>query len=226
MIRNLKALVLAAMAITAVSAVTASTAFAVPAFNSESTSTLIKASADGIGKTGHQVLDVAGGTVTCNVVNLNGFQTEKTMSSITLTAEFINCTFLGQAASVKMGGCDFVFKANGTAVVHRDTGIVGGGACIHHSGGITITIAGCTVIVPEQTGLEWIQYHNTTDSFTGKKAITAEPSVTDITYDSTGAACPQQPAGTYNDGTLTTGNVIITGIDADTGAATGISYTP
>jgi hypothetical protein len=221
MIRNLKALLLASMALAALSAVSASAASAT-SFNSEATNTIIKGTGDGTGKTAHQVFDAAGGTVTCNDVHLTGTQTGTTATVITLTAEFTTCTFLGQAATVKMEACDFRFHASGDVDVHDDSGLSGN--CKHHEQGIKITIPGCTVIVPEQTGLKSVKYHNITVG--GKSAVTAEANVSGITYDSTGAACPKQPAGTYADGTFTTGNAIITGTDEATGAVTGVSHTP
>ncbi len=221
MIRNLKALLLVSMAVAAMSAVTASAASAAPLFNSEIASTTITGQTDGTGKTGHQVFDAAGGTVTCTEVDLTGTQTGTTAASVTLTSTFGGCTFLGQAATVSMEACDFIFNANGGVDVHKDSGKTGN--CKHHEQGIKISIPGCVVIVPEQTGLQKITYHNITVG--GKGAITAEPNVSGITYDSTGAACPKQPAGTYADGTFTTGNAIITGTNHKA-EATGISWTP
>ncbi len=210
MIHNLKALLLASMAIAAVSAVTASAASAVPLFHSEIGATTLTGTSDGIGKTGHQVFDAAGGTATCNEVDLAGTQSGTTAESVTMTAEFKNCTFLGQVASIQMEACDFRFYANGKVDVQDDAGLEGN--CKHHEKGITITIPGCTVIVPEQPGLEKITYHNITGA-SGKREITAEPNVASITYDSKGAACPKQPAGTYKDGLFTTGNAIIKGFN-------------
>ncbi len=223
MIRNLKALLLVSMAVAAMSAVTASAASAVPLFNSELATTTITGSQDGTSKTGHQVFDAAGGTVTCSEVTLHGTQNGPTAEVVTLTAHFTGCTFLGQVATVDMKACDFRFHANGDVDVHDDSGLSGN--CKHHEQGITITIPGCTVIVPEQTGLKSIKYHNIVGP-TGTKEITAEPLVSNITYDSMGAACPKQPAGTYNDGLFTTGNAIIKGTNPTTGAKTNIEWTP
>ena len=222
MIRNLKALMLAVMAIAAVSAVAASAAQAVPTFRSELANTVITATQDGAGKTAHYVFDTAGGTLTCNEIHLNGTQTGATAEVVTLTAEYTNCSFLGQAATVKMEACDFRFWANGDVDVHDDTGLSGN--CKHHEQGIKVSIPGCTTIVPEQTGLKSVKYHNITGA-SGKLEITMEQSISNLTYDSTGAACPKQPAGTYADGAITTGNMIIKGF-SHAGAQTNIEWSP
>ena len=222
MIRNLKALLLASMAIAAVSAVTASAASAVPLFKSELANTVITATGDGTGKTAHAVFDAAGGTVTCNEAHLNGTQTGATAEVVTLTAEFTTCTFLGQVATVSMEACDFRFHANGDVDVHKHNG----GECEHHKKGIKIITPGCTVIVPEQTGLKSIKYHNIVGA-TGKKEITAEPNVTTITYGQSGPACPTQghPTTTHENGLFTTGNAIIKGF-SHAGVQTNIEWTP
>ncbi len=220
MIRNLKVLMLTMMA---ASAVTASAAQAAPLFNSELAATTLTATQDATGGKAHQVFDFAGGTLTCNEAHLHGTQNGFAAEVITLTAEYTNCIFLGQVALVQMNACDFRFFANGAVDVHKDTNLSGN--CKHHEQGMKILIGSCTVTIPEQTGLKTVKYINITGA-TGKKEITMQQAISNITYDSTGIGCFKQPAGTYNDGLITTGNMIIKGTDPLTGAQTNIEWTP
>jgi hypothetical protein len=224
MIRNLKVLMLAVMVSAAVSAVGASAAQAVPLFNSEAESTILKGTQDGTGKTAHYVFDFAGATLTCNEVHVVGNQAGKSAELVTLTAEYTGCVFAGQAATIKMEACDFRFHANGDFDIHKHTNSPGN--CKHHEQGITINIPGCKIIVPEQTGLKSIKYHNIIDPVSGKKVLTVEPLISNITYDSTGVVCPTQPAGTYADGTITTNNLIIKGTNSVNGVPVNIEWTP
>ncbi len=222
MSRNLKSLLLAAIAIVAVGVGTASAAYAAT-FNSESASTILTATGDGIGKTSHHVYDAAGGTLTCGEVHRTGTQVGKSVSFITMTTQLTNCVFLGQAATVSMEACDARFHANGEMDIHKDTNLFGN--CKHHEQGITFAVPGCKVIVPEQTGLKTVKYHNIIGA-TGKLEITMELAISSFTYDISGPVCPKQPAGTYADGAITTGNIIIKGTDATTGLPTNIEWSP
>jgi hypothetical protein len=195
MIRNLKALMLASMAVLAVGAMAASAANAAE-FTSPNGAATITTKPDGTGKTAHQVFDAAGGTITCNQVHGHAVIGGTGAASI-LTSSIAysgNCNFVGQSATVNMNGCNYRFNASGTVDI----------VC---SGGNEITFSVpspvCDVVVPAQTGLSSVTYHsiNATE-------LTIEPHVTGITYTATGAGCPTP--GHHPDGNYTTGNVIIT----------------
>lgn len=197
MIRNLKALMIAAVAVLAMSAMAASAAQGAVEFHSSSGAATLTTTPDGTGKTAHQVFDAAGGTITCNTVSGEasiGGSTAAAVQSTTITYSG-NCNFVGQAATVNMNGCNYNFHANG------EVDIVCTG-----SNEITFSVPSpvCDVVVPPQTGLGTVTYHN----INSNTEVTLEPHVTGITYTATGAGCPT--AGTFSDGNYTTGNVIIT----------------
>jgi hypothetical protein len=195
MIRNLKALMLASMAVLAVGAVAASAANAAT-FTSPSGAATITTTPDGTGKTAHQVFDVGAGTVTCNAVHFHASIGGTSAASI-LTSSVVysgNCNYVGQTATVNMNGCNYRFNASGTV----DLVCFGGNE-------ITIYVPNpvCHVVIPAQTGLSSVTYHSISST-----EVTIEPHVTGISYTATGAGCPE--TGSFSNGNLTKGNVIIT----------------
>jgi hypothetical protein len=195
MIRNLKALMLASMAVLAVGAMAASAANAAE-FTSPNGASTITTTPDGTGKTAHQVFDAAGGSITCNTVHghasIGGTGATSILSSS--IAYSGNCNFVGQAATVNMNGCNYRFNASGTVDI----------VC-PGTNEITFSVPSpvCDVVVPPQTGLSSVTYHSI-----NANEVTIEPHVTGIKLTATGAGCPE--TGTFTNGNYTTGNVIIT----------------
>jgi hypothetical protein len=201
MMRNLKALMLAAVAALSLSAVGATAAQAAE-FHSSAASTTLKTTADGTGKAAHQVFDAAGASITCAGVEIvSGTIAGATTSSVTVKVKYTGaCTFVGQAATVEMRGCDYKFNASGTVDLV-------GANCAAEPIRFSVPSPPCTVTVGPQSGLSSVKYNNIKPG--AKSEITLEPTVTGITYTATGSGCPQ--TGTKSDGNYTTGNVIVTG---------------
>jgi hypothetical protein len=196
--RKFKALLLAAMAVTALSAVWASAASAAQftAPGAGAGTTTIVASADGTPKNSHHVFDVVLPKnvlpITCDSSGIHGSQSGEAAASVTVTANYTGCTFLGQTATVSMNGCDYTFGANGTATIDCPG-----------ANEITFTAANCTVHVPGGQVLSGISYTNIGNQ------VTASASVKNIHGVATGAGCPE--TGTFTGGEYTTGNTTLTG---------------
>jgi hypothetical protein len=219
MIRNLKALLLTALAVTAFSAPVASVAQASPKFTSVSagaaeTTTLFPAK-DGTGKTSHHMFDfenfpvTSSVSVTCEEITSTGTMvgSEKT-EILFVTPAYKGCTAAGQVATVTNTGCNFNFKANGEMQILNESGK----ECAHGKAPIDIEFTGCKVEIGTQN-LAGVKYHNLNTAGTTVKSnegskVTIQPAITGITYNAKGAACEY---GTTSNGTYTTGNVIVAG---------------
>jgi len=194
MTRTLKLIGLAGMAMLAMTAMAAS-AQAVE-FHAASAPVTI---------TGEQeephVFTANAGAISCNNANFHGEQEVTTSETLTITATYGNCTFLGVfGVPVKMNGCDYVFHAVGTADVVCPSGSV-----------ITFEASGCKVSIGSQSGLSEIVYTNLGEE--GSKDVTVKPNVTGITYTQTGLLCPGGQ-GTFNDGKYERGATTVVGEDA------------
>jgi hypothetical protein len=201
MTRNLKTMVLTGMAIAAFGTLSASVAQASGEYYSCSVEPCsLKVSADGTGKTTHQVLDFkvnAGNltTVTCNSVTGDATSSTGKTSEITLTGiSYGECNVGGQKATTNMNGCHYLLTAGTEGTVHVQCPLV--------SPGIQIVFGACVATVGPQT-LSGINYNNILG------IVTVESSVSGI-HGTTNAGCPGG-AGTFTTGELTTGNALVTG---------------
>ena len=200
MIRNLKALLVAAMAVLALGAVWASAAPAAFTAPGGVGTTTLESDIDGAAnsKAAHHVFDVPeNGPITCNTGEFHSSITGSSANVINVTPTFPNgqCTFLGQPATVNMNGCTFTFQRTPGRSVTVDCPA---------GKEITFEAAGCTVHVPAQGPLAGINYANISAT-----QVTVSAVVTEITANATGAGCvhPTQ----FHNATYTTGNTIITG---------------
>ena len=201
MIRNLKILMLSAMALAAFGAFSAPGASAAE-FHCEvaaGESCIVTLSPDGSGKTSHKVFIVKKGpfsaALTCNAHTGSG-TAAKTSTSLTITnLVYIGCNLAGTEASVTTTGCDFLFNANGGKV---DVGCEGANK-------IKMVAGGCTVEVGPQA-LSGITYTN----INSKKEITVSTAVKNISG-TVGAGCAGLIGftGAFTEGEYTTGNAII-----------------
>jgi hypothetical protein len=192
MIRNLKTLGLAVMAIFALTAVASSAAQAIE-FHSEIENTTVTAKTE----TGsNSVFDAAGASISCASATFTGTQAAKTSATLTVTPAYSSCTFLGILnVPVNMNGCQYTFSANGEVAVT-------GASCT----AITFEATGCKVEVGKQSGLKEVTYTNLGAGTT--REVTVTPHVTGITYTSSGL-CPKN--GTFSDGNYTSGNAVAKG---------------
>jgi hypothetical protein len=185
MIRNLKSLGLALVAVLAMSAVVASAASAAVEFTGTGTAT-------GAQSAGNETFTTTAGTVQCDshfaVEALGGGGLSGSAKEVTVVPSYSNCVAFGfLGADVHENGCDYIFTA---------TEKVSAGVYKHHvkvdcptSKGIEITAATCTVEIPE-TGNSSLTTVKTTNIAGG--TVTVQPEVGGVTGNVTrdGFGCP------------------------------------
>ena len=220
MIRNLKALGLAFVAVLALGAVAASGAQAEkPAhFTAEAGTTTIK----GTGETAisHQVFTTTAGKVECEGHFTNRGAFNLTDTQLTMNAEYTGCTpFFGAEPKVSMGSCHYTFTAGTYGPAGTSVGSVHL-VCANETEPITITAPGCTVTVKGPQTLSKVHYQTKTNATTGKTDVTVSPEVSNIAYSHTGFLCG---TGSGTTGTYT-GPATIEGFN-EKGKATNISIT-
>ncbi len=212
MIRNLKVLLLAALAVTALGALSASAAqaarFTAPGAAAGQT-TEFKILKDGTGKTAHQVFDIrkADGTgvlsITCNEAagTGTGVGPEPTEVTVPTLAFQGACNFAGQEVEVKNTGCNFIFTASGLLHIVND----GANACAYGKQSLhfTNTVLNCKVEVGAQT-VSGVKYHN----LTAENTVTIEAPELTVSYKASGSGCEY---GESTNGLFTTGNAIVEG---------------
>jgi opacity protein-like surface antigen len=206
MSNKLKALGLTLMATLAVGALAASAAQAHTAalFHSEGSPTRVTITQEGEeGTTGaHHVFDAAGASITCKGAHFEGTQATVTAETLTVTATYTNCTFLGANVNVEMRGCDYVLHANGEVDIEPH----GAGKCEVGTDAIKFAAPGCTVEVGKQTGLKELTFKN----INGESEITSEAHLVGIKYSASGFLCPT-PGANQTNGQYTTGNTVSKG---------------
>ena len=200
MIRNLKAVALAAMALAGFAAIGAAGASAAE-YHCDvggGQSCAVTLSPDGTGKTAHHVFIVKKGAlsaaVTCN--SLSGSATiAKTATEATVTnLLYSGCNLVGIEAGVDTNGCDYLFKANGGAV-----------SVVCPAGKtMKVTAGACTIEVGSQA-LTGITYTN----INSKKEVTGSALVKNISgIAGAGCAAIIGFSGAFTEGEYTTGNTI------------------
>ena len=214
MIRNLKVLVAAAMALAAFGVFSASGAQAAEFHCSvENCVGVLKPDEVANTKTSHHVFIVENAAKTESVSFTCGQLSgkSKTTAKTSTTQEAGNSTALAYsecfvngsgATTVDMNGCKYNFTAAGTVTI---TG------CTNAAKQIEVTIANCTFDIPEQGPLSTISYHNIGTS--PNREVTVSTNVTGIKVTAatgTKANCFINPEQTLT-GTYTTGNTIVTG---------------
>ena len=223
MIRNLKALLGAAMVLAAFGAFSASGAEAhTPAeFHCHVEPCAYTLEADGSEATAHHVFVIknsVGESLSFTCTKLEGFATSTTKTATSL--EFTNlvythCTASGQAVSVRMNGCKYNFTAAGTVTI---TGCSAGKKIE-----IEIVPTSCIVTVKEQGPLNGISFHNVGTTATPPAASntheTVEAKVPGISVevDGTTAQCLFHVGVTPLTTEYTTGNTTITGFNDPAG---------
>lgn len=146
MIRNLKVLVGAAMALLAIGAAGASGAQAAE-FHCSVTPCVLTPKADGTAKNSHHVIIIKQGAVsaatTCDSITGNATFEGKTTKEITFKEiQYDGCTINGAASVVNMNGCDYLFTSTGEMHLKCPAG-----KKIEH----VVTETGCTISTGEQT---------------------------------------------------------------------------
>lgn len=197
MIRKIKSLSLAFVAIGTMSIIAASAAQAAE-FHAEG--------GPNVSVTGAQTeafklqLTGSGATVNCTQVLFEGTlqggtSQQTTAQEITLTPTHTGCSAFGLAATVEMNGCKFTITAAGQAA--NTTVLDIAGCTVGKS--IQAKTAGCTITVPEQTGLS----HAVGATNAGPpKDIEVQTTLQGITYQLSGAACSGTTGVTTHDADL------------------------
>ena len=224
MIRKLKVMLLAALAVSALGALGASVAqghtpakFTNPS-NTNTITTTLTLGKDGTGKTAHQVLDVfnaaktASVSFTCNEVTGDGNAIGPEPDSVTIKTPLFTgeCSVAGQKlVTVHPGLCNLTLSPSGEVEIVNDGATT---ECVHGKKPILVTTGAfnCTVEVGAQQLKGLVKYHNlkgaeTVASGQGE-TITVEAKELELTYNAFGTGCP---FGTTSNGLYTTGNAII-----------------
>jgi hypothetical protein len=205
MIRNLKILTAAAMAMTAFAALGASSVQAAE-FHCTVEPCQVTMKADGTGKTAHHVIFLSGEgnfSTTCNSVTGEATLSAKTSSELTIGNIQGNvCSFLGARSTLTSNGCHYLLNAAGTLTIVCPPGKV-----------IENTGSSCSYDIPPQGPLPGVKFHNAGSQVTAE--INAQLTVT-----ASGAGCP----GTYPQGQFTTANVLLTSETDPGGVIAGFSW--
>ena len=142
MIRNIKTLGLALIAVLAISAAAAAAASAQFTANSYPTSVTA------VSELGNEVVTIDGTSVECEG-HYEGTMTEAS-TSLTLKGVYSNCKAFGfTSATVHMNGCDFVLHSNGAVDIECPTGK-----------SIFISSGPCAADIGTQTGLSNVALSN------------------------------------------------------------------
>ena len=196
MIRTLKGLGLALVAIFALSAMAAAAASA-DEFKSESAPITFTGTQDGAT---NDVFTTTAGTAECNTATYHGTQSGTNATSVKMTATYANCTaFKFAGATVSMNTCYYTFTLIGTGTTGK-TDI----KCTTAGDSITITAVSlgttkCIVHVPEQE-------------------------ITGITYTNIGAGATREVTIDMNANSITYTHTSGTGLGACTGAGTTVQH--
>lgn len=200
MMRNLKVLALALVAVLAMSAVAASTAPA-DAFTGEATPVTLTGSQEG-----SDVLTTTSGNTTCKEVRYTGTSASG-VTTATVTPSYPEKTAIGEQNC--SGGLPSLVHTNGCVYLFHLGAATEGTVDINCPAGKEITITAgynvttkCTIHIPPQTGLIKVNYSNTGSGNTREIIVTT--AITNLKYTHTkgsglGACTPGSgTTGSYN----------------------------
>jgi hypothetical protein len=213
MIRNLKVLGLAFVAMMAMGAVMASAAMAVPQFTASS----YPAQITGSNTKGSEVFTTEAGKVECDSHFISHSQAAAS-STLTVTPTYTSCEAFGfLSATVTTEGCSYVFHATekvSTGVYKHHVDVVcpaGKSIKISAAGGL------CKAEIKGQTGLTTVKTTNLEGG-----TVTVQPEVTKVAYTVTtdGFGCPFSGTGNKTDGAYT-GDVVVSRVGGGTASVSG-----
>jgi hypothetical protein len=208
MMRNLKVLGLALVAVLALSAVAASAASADKFATNATPPVKLTAS----GKAGATKFITTAGTNTCDE-SYTGTVTEKEVSAVTITPVYTNCTCIGVACVIDMNGCDYVLRVGAATTGTADIVCPEGKEITLTAGAPPPLTEKCTIHVPPQTNLSTVTYSNVGSTIQASFDLTA------VKYTHTkGTGLGACTAGTSTTGSLT-GTVTVSGEEDKEGGA-------
>jgi hypothetical protein len=217
MIRNLKALGLALVALVALSALVASSASAAgERFHSEVEPTILTGT-----NTNTHVFAAGSAHVECTEATFRGTATLKTEATQTVHPTYNGCTFLGEPATVDTTGCNYVFSSETVAgVLPVEIECTSGYA-------IKVTSPGCTLTFGAQKNTGGVTVTNEGSGTTRDSKVVSS---TGATFTKSGSLCflVSGTTGTYTGTTTVKGfkDEGVTGpIDETEGAAPGKDVT-
>jgi hypothetical protein len=182
MIRNLKVLGLALVAMLSMAAMTASAASASPTFTTTNGATITGE------EVGNVKFTVTGREVFCKDSTYTGTAPAASFNSVTVTPSYKECEAPPVTATITgfgAGECDFVLRSTGTADLDCAAGKE-----------VTVDAASCVTHIPPQDGLGVITY-DTGTAPSGKKDLTLTINITKIEETHTdGFLCPLEGSGT------------------------------
>lgn len=198
MLRNLKTLGLALLAVLAIGSVATSAASATPQLHSESEHTIL---------TGKQItaneLQFDVGVLKCGIANFAGTIAASTVTTVTLTPKFENCLLGEEEAEFTHNGCNFTFHI-GQDTEHL-TGTVGI-ECPDEEV-IEIDAPECTVTIPPQGPLQGVTFTNEGAETT--RSVIFDIKINGFDYEEHGPLCANETETTNNGGYA--GQVTVTG---------------
>lgn len=153
----------------------------------------------------------AGPSTQCNQVSFEGTvqgpPPQITVQELTLTPRFTGCTFLGLASTITMNGCKLTFTQS--VPTANKTMLVDIAGCTAAAPRIEKHVPGCTVTIPQQTGLSHATFaQNATH-------VDMTFTLSGITYETHGAACAHQPETVLKHDASWTGKVTLKGFQDD-----------
>jgi len=210
MIRNLKAMGLALVAVLALGAVVASSASA-STFEAESYPVTLTGS-----QIGTDVFTTNAGTVSCTNATYHG-SSSAASSTVEVAPTYSGCTAFGFINTpIDVNGCKYLFHSGAKNSADNYAGTVDivcpkvetEGGTIHNTS-IVVTGAGCTVTIGSQSGLSGITFvDNTTAS--PKKDVTTKIAISQKIAYTVDAGCSTTKAGSFTNGSYT-GEATVTG---------------
>ncbi len=227
MIRNLKILIAAAMALAAFGVIGASSAQGAE-FHCGAEPCMITVKPDGTpgptGKTAHHVFVfkqlASSVALTCQQASGHGTSATKTFKHLTLTKVlYSSCNVAGEAATVSMNGCEYSFDVGG---VHDATAQIN--CPVGKSIQIEVPATGCVITIGG-TGVlgGGLTFHDAETNGTKKTEVTMEITLTEITA-TVNSKCP----GGLKEGVATceytTGNAELTAEKDGTEIHTNLWY--
>jgi hypothetical protein len=198
MIRKIKTLGFALVAVMAMAAFSAATASA--EFHSVEEHTIIDGEQPA---TVNDVFTVNAGTVTCNTATYTGTTTTKTTSEITVTPTYSGCTAFGFVnATVDVNNCHYTFTTTTTDRLH----------IVCPTAPITVTAFNCWVTVGSQTA-SGVTYKNTPEEHAAWTASTTRDvdvtaNITGLTYTQHSKSFPGCTNGTFTNGSYKGGATV------------------
>jgi hypothetical protein len=195
MIRRLKEIGVALVVVSALNAAAASPAWAVAELNPEQAPAVIR----GVNNSQEKLeFNLQGNSekfkLVCEFIALEGKATTKTVTQITMTPEPSLCQVGVNKLTPKVNGCKFVWKMTAALTAKLDIAGCTTGKVIEFA------TFGCTITIPEQTGLSHVTFQNVAWM---PNYLWLNQTISGLTYTQDGLVCPASNGTTKTDGEMT-----------------------